>query len=150
MEDFTLPSVGASFKKWECFTPILSKCQAHPHYTRKKKLKKILKLWKKGGGMERPTVCQTTGHGWRATVGCSLVVHGCPKLALAKKFLLPPAYIFFHMWSTLAGWLQHMLALPKLLLKFSNIHNFWSVGPKIIKFVLPQSLFRGAFSKKNS
>jgi hypothetical protein len=52
--------------------------------------------------------------------------------------------------STLAGWLQHMPALPKLLLKFSNIHNFWSIGPKIMKFVLPQSLFRGTCSQKVS
>jgi hypothetical protein len=29
MEDFTLPSVGARFKKWEYYTPILPKCQAH-------------------------------------------------------------------------------------------------------------------------
>jgi hypothetical protein len=27
-------------------------------------------------------------------------------------------------WSTLAGWLQHMPALPKLLLETSNTHNF--------------------------
>jgi hypothetical protein len=30
MEDFTLPSVGARFKKWACCTTILPKCQAHP------------------------------------------------------------------------------------------------------------------------
>jgi hypothetical protein len=29
MEDFTLPVVGARFKKWECHTTILPKCQAH-------------------------------------------------------------------------------------------------------------------------
>jgi hypothetical protein len=49
---------------------------------------------------------------------------GCPKLAPSKIFLLPPAHIFLRMWSTLAGWLQHMPTLPRLLLKFSKIHNF--------------------------
>jgi hypothetical protein len=29
MEDFTLPSVGAKFKKWKCCTPILPKCQSY-------------------------------------------------------------------------------------------------------------------------
>jgi hypothetical protein len=29
-----------------------------------------------------------------------------------------------HMWLTLAGWLQYMPTLPKLLLKTSNTHNF--------------------------
>jgi hypothetical protein len=34
MEDFTLPSVGARFKKWGCYTPILPKCQAHLQTTK--------------------------------------------------------------------------------------------------------------------
>jgi hypothetical protein len=54
------------------------------------------------------------------------------------------------MWSTLSHWFQHMPALPKLLLKTSNIHNFWSVAPKIMKFVLMWSLFQDAFGKRNS
>jgi hypothetical protein len=29
MEDFTLPSIGARFKKWECCTLVLSKGMAH-------------------------------------------------------------------------------------------------------------------------
>jgi hypothetical protein len=29
MEDFTFPSVGARFKKWECYIPILPKSKAH-------------------------------------------------------------------------------------------------------------------------
>jgi hypothetical protein len=29
MEDLTLPSVGASFKKWGCYKLILSKALAH-------------------------------------------------------------------------------------------------------------------------
>jgi hypothetical protein len=35
-----------------------------------KKSQRKLKNWKKGGSQEeQPIVCQTTGHGWRATVG---------------------------------------------------------------------------------
>jgi hypothetical protein len=54
------------------------------------------------------------------------------------------------MWSTLAGWLQHMPALPRLLLKTSNIYNFWSVGPKIMQSVLTRSLLQDASSQKVS
>jgi hypothetical protein len=54
------------------------------------------------------------------------------------------------MWWTLAGWLQHMPALPRLLLNFSNIHYFWSIGPKIMKYKLPRSLFQGICSQKVS
>jgi hypothetical protein len=35
------------------------------------------------------------------------------------------------MWSTHANWLQHLPALPILLLKFSFPHNFWSLGQKL-------------------
>jgi hypothetical protein len=48
MEDFTLPNVGVGFKKWRSCTPILPKCQAHPHNTQKK-WKKMKKLPKKRG-----------------------------------------------------------------------------------------------------
>jgi hypothetical protein len=30
MEDLTLPSVGASFKNWGCYTPILPKARKLP------------------------------------------------------------------------------------------------------------------------
>jgi hypothetical protein len=56
MEDFTLPNVGASFKKWECCTPIVPKCQAHLYNT-KNKMKNIPKMLKKGNDKERPAVC---------------------------------------------------------------------------------------------
>jgi hypothetical protein len=46
------------------------------------------------------------------------------ELPPSKIFLLLPAHNFLHMWSTLIGWFQHMPALPQLLLRFSNIHNF--------------------------
>jgi hypothetical protein len=43
-----------------------------------------------------------------------------------------------------------MPALPNFSPKFSNTHNFWSVGPKIMKFVPSQSLFWGTYSQKVS
>jgi hypothetical protein len=45
MEDLTLSSVGASFKKWGCCTPILPKGLAHsPNFPKNlKEIKKILK-----------------------------------------------------------------------------------------------------------
>jgi hypothetical protein len=48
---------------------------------------------------------------------------------------------------SLPHWLQHMPALSRFLLKTSNIHNFWFVSPKNMKFVLPQSLLQGASSQ---
>jgi hypothetical protein len=43
---------------------------------------------------------------------------------LSSNLLILVAYLFGLMWSTLVGWLQHLLALPKFLLKFSFLHNF--------------------------
>jgi hypothetical protein len=43
---------------------------------------------------------------------------------LFSNLLIHVAHLFGLIWSTLASWLQHMPALPRLLLKFSNIHNF--------------------------
>jgi hypothetical protein len=72
-----------------------------------------------------------SGHGRRLpTSSRRSLLPGFPLLnPLAPSFLLF-APKFFHMWSTLPHWLQHMPALPKLLLKTSNIHNFWFIGPK--------------------
>jgi hypothetical protein len=60
----------------------------------------------------------------------------------------PHALHFLRMWSTLASWLQHMPALPRLLLKTSNTHNFWFIAPKIMKFVLTRSLLSNACGSK--
>jgi hypothetical protein len=57
---------------------------------------------------------------------------------------------FWALWLTPPHWLQHMPALPRVHLKTSNTHNFWSVAPKIMKFALMQSLFRDASSHKVS
>jgi hypothetical protein len=55
MEDLTLPSVGASFKKWGCCTLILPKALAHfPNFQNSKF--KIQKIQKNG-------VNQTSTHG---------------------------------------------------------------------------------------
>jgi hypothetical protein len=35
-----------------------------------------------------------------------------------------PTLHFLRKWSTLAGWFQHMLTLPKVHLKTSNTYNF--------------------------
>jgi hypothetical protein len=59
---------------------------------------------------------------------------------LFSNLLIPTAHLFGLMWSTLAGWLQNLPALPILLMIYSNTHNFRSVGPKIMKFVLLRSL----------
>ena len=115
----------------------------HLHYI-KKKVKKILKIAKKGGPSY--SLLDYEPH-QLAMASCQLAAHECLKLVSPKNFLLLPTHIFLHMWSTLVGWLQHMPALPRLLLKFSNTHNFWSIGPKIMKFVLPQSLLQGTCSQ---
>jgi hypothetical protein len=49
---------------------------------------------------------------------------GSPFCIPPAPFLLPLAPKILHMWSSLPHWLQHMPALPRLLLKTSNIHNF--------------------------
>jgi hypothetical protein len=61
----------------------------------------------------------------------------------------PPCPIFF-LCGQPSHWLQHMPALARPCPKTSNTHNFWSVGPKIMKFVLTRSLQRDAFSQKVS
>jgi hypothetical protein len=75
---------------------------------------------------------------------------GCPKPTLWRNFFFLLSSIFWACGSTLAGWLQHMPTLPKLLLKTSNIHNFWSLGSKIMKFILTQSLLQDACLQKVS
>jgi hypothetical protein len=85
--------------------------------------------------VRRPEVVvfQLTAQGWLATSGCPPATGRRLDLWGSSHF----SWIFFSScpdflckWSTLAGWLQHMLALPRLLLETSNTHNFWSVGPK--------------------
>jgi hypothetical protein len=42
-----------------------------------------------------------------------------------------------------------MPALPRVHLKTSNIHNFLTIAPKIMKFALTRSVFQDAFSQKS-
>jgi hypothetical protein len=50
MEDFTLPSVGARFKKWECYTPFSPKMPGpSPNFPITPKNKNKQKNWKKRG-----------------------------------------------------------------------------------------------------
>jgi hypothetical protein len=134
---------GASLKNWECRTPILPKGMAHssnfPKKTKKKNPQKRAIVWR----------IHVPARGRRAIASHRLAAAKCPELILCKRIFFPPTLNFLHMWSTLASWLQHMPALPKLLLKTSNIHNFWAVGPKMMNFVLTQSVLRGTSSQKS-
>jgi hypothetical protein len=78
-----------------------------------------------------------------------LLLRGCPKLPpLQNSPSSSCPHFFVHVNSC---WLATELACPtKLLLNFLFPHNFWSIGPKIMKFVLLQSLYRGACSQKVS
>ena len=60
---------------------------------------------------------------------------GPPFLYKCHLFFQTLAPLFGHMWSIFSHWLQHMPNLPRLLLEFSTTHDFWSVVPKIMKFV---------------
>jgi hypothetical protein len=50
MEDLILPSVGASFRKWGCCTPILPKALAYASKLPKKNFTKIFKKIQKKRG----------------------------------------------------------------------------------------------------
>jgi hypothetical protein len=140
MEHLTAPGVGASFKKWgPCCTPILLEAQVHsPNF-------QILfcfkfKKFKKMGTESDSDQASTRGHPL-ATGRCLTLVKFC---AHFYEFFFPHALHILRMWSTLVGWLQHMPALTRPYPKTSNTHNFWSVGPKIMKFVLTRSLWQDA------
>jgi hypothetical protein len=105
---FNTSKCRGSFKKWGCCTPIL------PNFPKKIKFKN--KIFKK---KEQGQTGQASIRGWQATSGRRLA---CQVLFFEFFFLL--ALHFLRRWSTLVGWLQHMLAQPKLLLNPSNTHNF--------------------------
>jgi hypothetical protein len=81
MEDLTLSSVGASFKKWMCCTPILPKALAHFLNFHKKKFKKI------------EIVCKGSGVSPRPPTGRERV----PELQPVHFFKIPPAFLFLRM-----------------------------------------------------
>jgi hypothetical protein len=143
MEHLTLPSVGASFKKWRCCTPILPKALAHSSKLPQKNKFKNKKNSKKKGqsGLSR----------YRPMAGGRLRVDTWIG-QIASFFLnfFSPILHFLRKWSTPSHWLQHMPALTRPSPKTTNTHNFWSVGPKIMKFVLTGSLLRDASSQKVS
>jgi hypothetical protein len=62
MEDFTLPSVGTRFKKWNCCRSILPKCQIYPQTSLEKKIKKLKAT---GGKLAGGVACSLSGCGWR-------------------------------------------------------------------------------------
>jgi hypothetical protein len=87
---------------------------------KEKKRKKKLRNWKRGASPQSVKL--------RA-------VAQAPFFYTCFPLFLPATPTFFHMWSTPPHWLQLMPALPRRLLKFSNIHNFLSVAYKMMKFV---------------
>jgi hypothetical protein len=119
MEDLTIPSVGACFKKWGRCTPILRKCQEVPQKSSQKNNKIKNLKW----GLTVQGARAAAGH---VTAGRRLASsHGVGPLSCTiGPLFLPPSPIFFLMWSTPPHWLQHMPALPRLLLKTSITHNF--------------------------
>jgi hypothetical protein len=133
MKHLTLPSVGASFKKWGSCAPILPNFQ--------KKIQNRAEQAKR-----RPAA------GGRPQVASWPWVNAWP-IGLCfpfYEFFFPPALHLLRMWSTLVDWLQHMPTLARPYPRTSKTHNFWSVAPRIMKFTLTQSLFQEAFGKKNS
>jgi hypothetical protein len=117
MEDFTLPSVGTRFKKWECYTSILPKCQAHPQnfvITPKIKFKFKLKIGKNGG--YRGSNPQLLDYGLRSPTSPIRV-----PLTKSPFFLLPTffAHVVNSCWLAPAH-----AALSKILIKFLFLHNF--------------------------
>jgi hypothetical protein len=96
------------------------------------------------------TVYQSPGLGRPGVDGHRPLLHRSPFWYSLAAFFLPLASKNLHMWSTLPHWLQHMPALPRLLLETSNIHNLWSVGAKNAFCFFLQSLLWDACSQKVS
>jgi hypothetical protein len=92
---------------------------------------------------------QSDAPGRLATNGRPLASAWALELLGCAPFFFASLPHFFLMGSTPPHWLQHMPALPRLLLKTSNTHNFWSIAPKIMKFALTRSVFRDAFGKNS-
>jgi hypothetical protein len=120
-------------KKWGCYTPILPKALAHsPNF--QNNFIKIKKFKKKG--QSGPVQALTRGR--RVTTSRQPRVNAwigpdCPILNF--NFFLMPS-IFCARGQLLLVGSSTCLALPKLLPKTSNTHNFCSVTPKIMKFML--------------
>jgi hypothetical protein len=84
MEDLTLPSVGATFKKWGCCTPTLPKCHDVPHNSKRKQKKKSKKLKIVMRQWDRLVVAR-----WPCT---GPILFFLPPLS----FLLPPPFFLLH------------------------------------------------------
>jgi hypothetical protein len=69
--------------------------------------------------------CRSLVGAWSTACDCACVG---PPLLPPSSYLLPfppTSHLnFLHMWSSVLHWLHHMPALPRLLLKTSNTHNF--------------------------
>jgi hypothetical protein len=146
MEHLTLPSIGASFKKWRSCTPILPNFPKNKFNSIQKKGTRPdrlgIDLWRAVDlqlrpGRGRATRPRPLGASSPETRGCRPRVDWRPPVTrrpcvdawlvgLYSLFLnfFRPALHFLRMWSTLAGWLQHMPALTRPCPKSSNTHTF--------------------------
>jgi hypothetical protein len=153
-------------KKWNLQSPcnlqdfFTSKCRGKLQNTFKK-----LKTFLRSGPIQASTRSRrvTTGRrlasgkqpvvGDHWSLGCRRPAGWCMERANLPIFFIKSNSLALHYlckWSTLAGWLQHMPALTRPCPKTSNIHNFWTIAPKIMKFALMRSLFQDAPSQKVS
>jgi hypothetical protein len=106
--------------------------------------------WDRPAAGGRPLDLWSDGRGRAATSGCPPAPHGSDFFLLASLFFPPSSPTFGH-FGQLHLIVQHMPALPRVHLKTSNTHNFWTVAPnKIMKFALTRSFFRDASSQKVS
>jgi hypothetical protein len=99
MEDFTLPSVGGSFKKWVHSAPILPKPPGpFPKLPKNKILQKKIQKIK--------TDCIESGIARQPRTGAQA-------FSLCNLFLIPPTLLFLRMWSTLSAHARPAYSSPK-------------------------------------
>jgi hypothetical protein len=100
MEHLTLPSVGASFKKWGCCTPILPKALAHSSNFPKISFKRIRIFHIKRGCLAHLGVDpRSAGDRLSPAAGWHM---DRPSSPFFFEFFFSPAFHFLCKWSTLA------------------------------------------------
>jgi hypothetical protein len=124
LQDFTLQSEGASFKKWGCLYIHSPKSPSPFSKLLETNFKKIKKIKKRD---YQPPI-QVLTRGWWATGGRPAADRrSTPEQGADNPFFFLFFFLALHFlckWSTLAGWLQHMPALASTCPKTSNTHNF--------------------------
>jgi hypothetical protein len=126
LQDFTLPSVGASFKKWGCCIHTPQEAQALATCKGPKKIKnkrRTIFFYKNGlaascqGRAARPTDDRWLPAAPRPR-------RRPPRLSCYHFNFFAPLPHFFLMWSTRLHWLQHMPAWPDLAQKLQTPITF--------------------------